>query len=277
MSNYRDRVPCFCRFTGWRSRLSRSNLVAVAVATLHLAKEINYFGPLPLHQFLRRKRRQFFDARRATLSGQLRAPACQESAGTGSKRPERHFLERHFMAFGPHFKQTRSAGISRAQLAPERASISSRSGVQAFRDRRQAVQECWHFTNAGILRRRHFHVSYVMCPVSCVRCYVSCLMPHVPVSYVVCYVSCVRCHVLCGICHETCVMCRHIRAICRVSCAICHGLCVMFRCVICHVPYVMFHLSCVRCHVSCVMSHVLCVSFVMCHVSGVMCRVSCVI
>jgi hypothetical protein len=40
MSNYRDRVPCFCRFTGWRSRLSRSNLVAVAVATLHLAKEI---------------------------------------------------------------------------------------------------------------------------------------------------------------------------------------------------------------------------------------------
>jgi hypothetical protein len=60
MSNYRDRVPCFCRFTGWRSRLSRSNLVAVAVATLHLAKEINYFGPLPLHQFLRRKRRQFF-------------------------------------------------------------------------------------------------------------------------------------------------------------------------------------------------------------------------
>jgi hypothetical protein len=51
------------------------------------------------------------------------------------KYPERHFLERHFMAFGPHFK-TRSAGISRAQLAPER---------KAFR----AGLVCRHFETAG--------------------------------------------------------------------------------------------------------------------------------
>jgi hypothetical protein len=41
------------------------------------------------------------------------------------------------MAFGPHFKQARSAGISRAQVAPER--------TQAFR----AGLVCRHFETAG--------------------------------------------------------------------------------------------------------------------------------
>jgi hypothetical protein len=141
---------------------------------------------------LRRKRRQF-SMHRATLSGQSGAPACQECWHLRSREyPERHFLERHFMAFGPHFKQTRSA--SRAQLAPERTQ-AFRAGLCAGISRPQAVQECWHFTNAGILRR-HFHVSYVMCPchVSVLCGHASCLM--CPVSYVVCYVSCVRCRII---------------------------------------------------------------------------------
>jgi hypothetical protein len=214
--------------------------VAVAVATLHLAKLL-FWASSASSILARKRRRQFsmhaerhflgssghqhvkrvlaFRSRvsRATLSG---ATFYGFRAAFQASQERRHF---------------QSAISSRAH-----ASISSRSGVQAFRDRRQAVQECWHFTNAGILRRRHFHVSYVMCPchVSGVMCHASCLM--CPVSYVVCYVSCVRC-VLCGICHETCVMCHVSCAICHVimSCAICHGFVCHVSCVICHV-----HMSC---------------------------------
>jgi hypothetical protein len=239
MSNYRDRVPCFCRFTGWRSRLSRSNLVAVAVATLHLAKEINYFGPLPLHQFLRRKRRQIFDAR-ATLSGQLRTPACQRVLAFKVKRVSRATLSGAILWL--------SGRISKPET-PAFQSASSSERTQAFR----AGLVCRHFETAGrqfksagisrtgILRRRHFHVSYVMCPV------MSGVMCHAP------HASCVICHMLCVMCrimyyvayvmrHVSCVMCRvpcMSCVVCHMSWFMCHVWLCYMSCSICHVPSVM--------------------------------------
>jgi hypothetical protein len=115
----------FITLKSWRSRLPRSILPRKLII-LGLFFINSCAGSVG----------NFFDARRATLSGQLRAPACQESAGRSREYPERHFLERHFMAFGPHFKQTRSAGISRAQLA---------QSAQAFR----AGLVCRHFETAG--------------------------------------------------------------------------------------------------------------------------------
>jgi hypothetical protein len=206
----------------WRSRLSRSNLVAVAVATLHLAKLL-FWASSASSILARKRRRQFsmhaerhflgssghqhvkrvlaFRSRvsRATLSG---ATFYGFRAAFQASQERRHF---------------QSAISSRAH-----ASISSRSGVQAFRDRRQAVQECWHFTNAGILRRRHFHV---ICHVSlsCVRCYVSCLMPHV---------SCVICRMLCVMC-QVCIMWHMSWDMCHVMCRVPYVMS------LCRVPYVM--------------------------------------
>jgi hypothetical protein len=148
------------------------------------------------------------------------------------------------MAFGPHANQERRH--SRAQLAPERTQAFRAGLVQAFRDRRQAVQECWHFTNAGILRR-HFHVSYVMCPchVSGVMCHASYHVSQCHMSYIV---SCVRCHVL---------LAYVMRHVCHVSIYMS-----------CRVPYVMVYVSYVSGYMSCsyVMSHLSC----WCHVSYVL-------
>jgi hypothetical protein len=52
-----------------------------AVATLHLAKEIIILGLFRFINSCAGSVGNFFDARRATLSGSSGAPACQESAG----------------------------------------------------------------------------------------------------------------------------------------------------------------------------------------------------
>jgi hypothetical protein len=238
MSNYRDRVPCFCRFTGWRSRLSRSNLVAVAVATLHLAK-VNYFGPLPLHQFLRRKRRQF-SMRRATLSGQLRSTSMSRVLAFKVKRVSRATLSgATFYGFRAAFQANQERRHFRAQLAQSARKHFEQVWCRHF-ETAGGQFKCWHFTNRHLKGISTCHMS---CVLSCVRCYV---MPHA--SCVLChmYVCCHVGYVLCGICHETCVMC-HVScySLCRhrvpyvmvyVSCFV--------QCVYVMCPHVMFHLSC---------------------------------
>jgi hypothetical protein len=86
--------------------------VAVAVARSILPRKLIILG---LFRFinLAPKRRHFFDARRATLSGSLRAPACQESAGHLRSReyPDNTFWAT-FYGFRAAFHKARSAGIS---------------------------------------------------------------------------------------------------------------------------------------------------------------------
>jgi hypothetical protein len=137
MSNYRDRVPCFCRFTGWRSRLSRSNLVAVAVATLHLAK-VNYFGPLP-SSILAPGVGNFRCAERHFL-GSSGAPACQECWHLRSREyPERHFLGDILWLSG-RISSKPGAPAFQSAISSERTQAFRAGLVQAFRDRRRAVQ-----------------------------------------------------------------------------------------------------------------------------------------
>jgi hypothetical protein len=238
----------FCRFTGWRSRLSRSNLVAVAVATLHLAKEINYFGPLPLHQFLRRKRRQFFRCTPSDTFWQLRSTSMSRECW--HLRSKRVWLSasqgrRHFQSAISSSTQAFRAGLACSISRPQAGS----SRVLAFHERRH-------------LKRRHFHGHDVQC-VSCVTCvsvmchknicHVSCVIGHVVIGHVsMCHVSRhhMRCHMSYGIVSCKCHVASYI--ICLMSVSVCHVSCVMCRImwsyVMCHVSYVICHMPYVMCH-----------------------------